>query len=234
MPKLDTGAVACCAKCPFHPGKTGLHHTCDAQASCAREHGNRHMTTNILLMALALGASTCLVSAQDDNRPRERRPPATRDDGDQVRPRDRGPREGMQGERPQRDFLPRRPMLPIIAVLDANGDGIIDAKEIKNASKALKKLDKNGDGKLTRDEFLPPLPQGMRGPGPRGFGPQGGAGFRGQNGPGDAMPGPDGQAGRGMRRQGVQPPRGPVGPDAPEGPLPPRDELPRPPRPPSE
>jgi hypothetical protein len=44
---------------------------------------------------------------------------------------------------------------PIIAALDANGDGVIDASEIANAPTALKKLDKNGDGKLTREELRP-------------------------------------------------------------------------------
>lgn len=42
---------------------------------------------------------------------------------------------------------------PIIAALDANGDGVIDASEINNAPAALRKLDKNGDGKLTREEL---------------------------------------------------------------------------------
>jgi hypothetical protein len=43
--------------------------------------------------------------------------------------------------------------------LDANHDGIIDQTEIANASAALLKLDKNGDGKLTRDELMPPRPR---------------------------------------------------------------------------
>lgn len=42
---------------------------------------------------------------------------------------------------------------PIIAALDANHDGEIDATEISNAPAALRKLDKNGDGKLTRQEL---------------------------------------------------------------------------------
>ena len=54
----------------------------------------------------------------------------------------------------------KRPIPPIIAALDANGDGVIDADEIANASAALKKLDKNGDGKLTRDEIMPAHMQG--------------------------------------------------------------------------
>jgi Ca2+-binding EF-hand superfamily protein len=44
------------------------------------------------------------------------------------------------------------------AALDANKDGTIDEKEIKDASAALKKLDKNGDGKLTREELRPNMP----------------------------------------------------------------------------
>jgi hypothetical protein len=42
----------------------------------------------------------------------------------------------------------------IIKALYANGDGVIDSNEIANASAALKTLDKNGDGQLTRDEYL--------------------------------------------------------------------------------
>ncbi|OGV63868.1 MAG: hypothetical protein A2283_06460 [Lentisphaerae bacterium RIFOXYA12_FULL_48_11] len=53
----------------------------------------------------------------------------------------------------------KRPLPPIEAALDANSDGAIDADEIANASVALKKLDKNGDGKLTQDEYRPPMPR---------------------------------------------------------------------------
>src|SRR5262245_11609003 len=41
----------------------------------------------------------------------------------------------------------------VVATLDANHDGVIDAAEIANASQALKSLDKNADGQLTRDEL---------------------------------------------------------------------------------
>jgi hypothetical protein len=61
----------------------------------------------------------------------------------------------------------RPPPLPIVLALDTNGDGIIDAAEIANAPAALKKLDKNGDGQLTWDEYMPPRPGGTNGP-PRG------------------------------------------------------------------
>ena len=71
-------------------------------------------------------------------------------------------------------------MMPVMAALDADGDGVISADEINNASVALRKLDKNGDGKLTEDEIRPNFPQG--GPGGRGFGGPGGpGGFGGPN-----------------------------------------------------
>ena len=46
----------------------------------------------------------------------------------------------------------------VVATLDANHDGIIDAAEITNASQALKSLDKNADGKLSREELRRPRP----------------------------------------------------------------------------
>jgi hypothetical protein len=59
---------------------------------------------------------------------------------------------------------PARPHPPLLTALDANGDGVIDAQEIANASAALKQLDKNGDGKLTVDELRPPRREGQAGP----------------------------------------------------------------------
>jgi hypothetical protein len=69
-----------------------------------------------------------------------------------------------------------RPKPPIELVLDANGDGVIDAAEIANAPVALKKLDKNGDGKLTADEYRPPHPPRQDGQVPGAQGPAGGPG----------------------------------------------------------
>ena len=77
-------------------------------------------------------------------------------------------------------------MSPIIAALDTNKDGTIDASEIEKAPKSLLKLDKNGDGKLTEDEYRPKPPGG--GPGGGKGGPGGG-----QGGPGGAQGGPGGQ-----------------------------------------
>ncbi len=66
----------------------------------------------------------------------------------------------------------QRPVPAIIAALDANGDGEIDATEIQNAVAVLKKLDADKNGKLTPEEFMGARPG--RGPG-RGPG-QGGPG----------------------------------------------------------
>lgn len=95
------------------------------------------------LLAAALLAAACTVTAQPaDNSP---------DPGDGPPP-------------------PRRhhPPLPLVMALDINHDGVIDANEIANAPAALKSLDKNGDGKLTMDEYMPPRPDGSHGPPPEG------------------------------------------------------------------
>ncbi|MEA3187727.1 MAG: hypothetical protein QOD99_1557 [Chthoniobacter sp.] len=69
---------------------------------------------------------------------------------------------------------------PFLSVFDANGDGTIDEKEMINATAALKKLDKDGDGKVTDDELRAAMPG--RGPGgPGGQGGPGGPGGGGSN-----------------------------------------------------
>src|ERR1041384_4802786 len=57
----------------------------------------------------------------------------------------------------------RPPPLPLIGTLDANHDRVIDSNEIASAPAALLSLDKNQDGKLTPDEYLPPRPAGTSG-----------------------------------------------------------------------
>jgi hypothetical protein len=98
------------------------------------------------LMALALTLPALISTAQDADTPR---PP-------------RGPRPPQrEGAGPAGPGEPgQRPMPPLIAALDTNHDGVIDAEEIANASAALRKLDQNGDGKLTMDELRPPRPDG--------------------------------------------------------------------------
>ena len=114
-------------------------------------------TKTLLTLVAALGALSLTAYAQDAGSPPEGGPGGHKGQG--------GP--GMGG---------KRPLPPIIAALDTNHDGTIDADEIANASASLKKLDKNGDGKLTPDELRPPRPQG----GPEG---QGGPGNDGPQGP---------------------------------------------------
>ncbi|MDG2382491.1 MAG: hypothetical protein P8N76_12545 [Pirellulaceae bacterium] len=71
----------------------------------------------------------------------------------------RGERGAGRGERGTREG---RSM--IIIALDIDSDGEISSEELANAVAVLKKLDKNEDGKLTRDEFAG---ENRRG-GPRG------------------------------------------------------------------
>jgi hypothetical protein len=100
------------------------------------------MKLNIILPLLALGMSAFILNAQDAGGP----PP----DGGPGGPGGPNGPGGPGRHRPPPDL--------IIQALDVNHDGVIDADEIANASAALKKLDKNGDGKLTLDEVLPPPP----------------------------------------------------------------------------
>lgn len=110
-------------------------------------------STKITVGLLALAASAWMLTAQD----------ATQPPRDTPRPPHRQGPPGPGGPG-------HHPPPPIIGVLDANHDGVIDAEEIANAPKALLKLDANGDGKLTRDELQPPPPPeddaGAPGPGP--------------------------------------------------------------------
>ena len=59
---------------------------------------------------------------------------------------------------------PPPPLSPLLAVFDADHDGVLSAAEIQNAAAALGKLDRNGDGKITPDEMRPPRPGESTGP----------------------------------------------------------------------
>ena len=65
--------------------------------------------------------------------------------------------EGQPGQRPQGQQGQGRglPPLPVLQALDTNQDGEISGDEIANAVKALKSLDKDGNGKLTMEELMP-------------------------------------------------------------------------------
>lgn len=83
--------------------------------------------------------------------------------GGQGGPGHGGPGQGGPGQG-------QRPMPPMVSALDANHDGTIDETELGNATAALKTLDKNSDGKLTREELMPARPEGGRPGGPGGPG----------------------------------------------------------------
>jgi hypothetical protein len=109
-----------------------------------------------------------------------------------------------------------------MAALDADKNGELSAEEVANAATALKALDKNGDGLLSRDELRPPEFRGPR----RGDGDRPRDGDRSRDG--DRPRDGDGDRGRGRRPEGDRPPDGSRRegdrPDRPEG-----EGQPRPP-----
>jgi Ca2+-binding EF-hand superfamily protein len=66
----------------------------------------------------------------------------------------RGGPDGGRGGGPTGEINLIR-MDPILAAVDTDGDGIISAEEIRDSADAIRKLDKDGDGKLTRAEVMP-------------------------------------------------------------------------------
>lgn len=101
-------------------------------------------------------------------------------DGEGARPR--GPRDGDAEGRPRgprdgegRGRRPGPPPNPLMMALDTDKDGEISEKELSKAVAALKKLDKNDDGKLSGDEIHPPRPprDGDRGRGEGARRPEG-------------------------------------------------------------
>ena len=110
---------------------------------------------------------------------------------------------GEDGPRGERHSPPERHPpggQPLIEALDANHDHVISAEEIQGAAAALLKLDKNGDGELSEDEFRPAGAPPPPPPPPR----DGEA--RGDRGPRDGGPRPEdserGRDGRGRDERG--------------------------------
>lgn len=101
-----------------------------------QQRSTMNSSTKWLVAALALGASACLATAQDNNNPPSHRP---------HRP------HGLGGPLHQP---------PIVAALDANRDGILDGAELANAPAVLQGLDQDGDGEVALDEIAPPIPPG--------------------------------------------------------------------------
>ena len=71
----------------------------------------------------------------------------------QAAPAD-SPGRGGRGEGPRGEINFIR-MDPILAAVDTNGDGVLSAEEIRNAAESIRKLDKDGDGKVSREEAMP-------------------------------------------------------------------------------
>ena len=102
--------------------------------------------------------------------------------------RERGSQSGGRGGQGGPGGFMR--MFPVMTALDSDGNGEISPEEIKGAVAALKKLDKNKDGKLTEDELRPNF--GGRGGsqgGPSGQRPSRGGEGRGGQRPGRPSPG---------------------------------------------
>ena len=62
-----------------------------------------------------------------------------------------------------------RPGMPFMMILDENCNGVIDADEIARAPQLLLKLDRDGDGRLTREELRPRRPDDPNVPRSHGF-----------------------------------------------------------------
>ena len=131
------------------------------------------MNKKILTLALAVTLPATLTLAQRPGGGPPPPPPGGPPPGQQPADGGGDPRH-PHGNRPPKDGgdknPPPHPPMPLLEVLDADHDGIISADEIKAAPDALKKLDKNKDGKLTPDEYLPPRPDGPPPGGPNGGG----------------------------------------------------------------
>ena len=83
-----------------------------------------------------------------------------------AQPPDQRPQRRDGGQRGQ--F--RSPQHPLLTTFDTDKNGEISGAEMEKAPAALKQLDRNRDGKLTREELGTPMGR-FGGPGRRGFGP---------------------------------------------------------------
>ncbi len=83
----------------------------------------------------------------------------------------------------QRQNQPERGVPLFFRILDTNHDGAIDADEMAHAGEALRKLDRNGDGRLTPEDMQPQrdgqAPSEMRREGDAQRRPEAGQGARG-------------------------------------------------------
>ncbi|REJ71078.1 MAG: hypothetical protein DWQ34_14315 [Planctomycetota bacterium] len=71
-----------------------------------------------------------------------------------------GAQDDEQEGRPRRGNFLR--LIPVIAALDTDEDGVLSAEEIADATKALKTLDKDEDGTLSAEEMQPDFGRNRR------------------------------------------------------------------------
>ena len=141
----------------------------------------------LVALFLSITMSASAMAQPPEGRPgREGRP------GQEGRPGEGRPGEGGPGPRGGMMRMPN----PLMEAIDSDKDGELSPDEIANAVVALKKLDKNDDGKLDATETRPNFEGMGRGGFPGGGGPGGfGGGFPG--GPGGGQGGnPDEMAQR--------------------------------------
>jgi hypothetical protein len=120
------------------------------------------MKTRILILTVALSLPASLALAQRPGGPGGPPPPPPGPPPGQQPPNQRPPRDGDQPREP----LPP-PVAPLEHALDTDDDGIISASEIEHSPDSLAKLDKNNDGKLSREELAPRPPEGANPEGDR-------------------------------------------------------------------
>jgi Ca2+-binding EF-hand superfamily protein len=77
-----------------------------------------------------------------------------------VQEAERGGRGGERGGRGGEAGRRGGPIDPLMQALDKDSDGTLSAAELADAPKALLRLDKNGDGQLTADEYRMAMPPG--------------------------------------------------------------------------
>lgn len=182
------------------------------------------LSLHVHLAACFMLSATLVASAQ---------PPGGQFGGPPGRQQGQGLGDGRGGPRGGERFgqLGRPGGSELLALFDADHDGELSTKEIEDAAAALKKLDKDADGKVSKEELpakaIPEVGPGMGPPpgggfvgfGPGGFGPAGNAGNRANN---------NRQVNKGNKqgnRQGMQPGGPPPGGAFPGGPPPSSDEL---------
>jgi hypothetical protein len=116
-------------------------------------------STLILTIALALPASLSL--AQRPGGPGGPPPPPPGMPPGPPPQQQQGNQRRNGDQRPGDQQPPPQAPSPLLHVLDTDDDGIISAAEIDNSPDSLAKLDKNKDGKLTKEEFAPLPPDGQ-------------------------------------------------------------------------